>query len=456
MRICIIKIGADGDVIRTIPIAKAIKQKFPSCTLTWITGEEIKAMLEGNPYIDELASIKDEFRKEFDILYNFDMDKMAFNVLSKINAKEKYGFYEQEGFPSSFNLASEYYLNTIFDDDLKKENKKTYQQMIFEAAELNYNKEHDTIYLTEEEKDYAKSFLLTNGINGEKIIGIHLGASSRWPSKTWHIDNLINFIKILNSKNYTPILFGGPNEKEIIDKLKLRFQSEGIKCFFNNPNNTKREFAALIDLCDKVICGDSLALHVALALKKLTIGLFFCTSPNEIEDYGLLRKIISPKLYEFFPEKQDQYDEALVKSISPEEVFNVLNSLDNIRVINAIIKNDEEKFLLIKRKEGIHNGKWAFPGGVVEVGETLQESLMREIKEETNLKFKKIIKKIANYEYLRPDGKVTLGESYFIEIENGPILINTESDGFVWATIEEIQRMDTVPGIDEEALLSFE
>ena len=78
-----------------------------------------------------------------------------------------------------------------------------------------------------------------------------------------------------------------------------------------------------------MVCSDSLALHVSLALKKPTIGLFFCTSPNEVEDYGVLRKIVSPMLYEFFPEKMDQYSEELVKSISADEVLNAIGEMDN-------------------------------------------------------------------------------------------------------------------------------
>jgi heptosyltransferase-2 len=101
-----------------------------------------------------------------------------------------------------------------------------------------------------------------------------------------------------------------------------------LEIYKNNPSNSLREFFSLIDICKIIICGDSLALHASLALKKPTIGLFFCTSPDEVEDYNLLKKIISPKLKEFFPEKMNQYDEELTKSISPEEVFEKIKSIE--------------------------------------------------------------------------------------------------------------------------------
>ena len=77
-----------------------------------------------------------------------------------------------------------------------------------------------------------------------------------------------------------------------------------------------------------MITVDSFALHVSLALKKQTIGFFFCITPNEIEDYGLLKKLTSPFLYDFFPEKMDVYDENLTKSISAEEVLSALENLN--------------------------------------------------------------------------------------------------------------------------------
>jgi heptosyltransferase-2 len=57
-------------------------------------------------------------------------------------------------------------------------------------------------------------------------------------------------------------------------------------------NNTLREFFALVDVCDIMITGDTMALHAATALKKKVVCLFGPTSYNEIEDYGRIKKVI--------------------------------------------------------------------------------------------------------------------------------------------------------------------
>ena len=56
--------------------------------------------------------------------------------------------------------------------------------------------------------------------------------------------------------------------------------------------------------------------------------------------------------------------------------------MKKIDVIAAVIKNNEEKFFIAKRKEGKSlAGKWEFPGGKVEENERDEDCLVREIKE---------------------------------------------------------------------------
>lgn len=325
-KICIIKLGALGDVVRTLPILEAVREKYPNSEITWITKKDAVEIFEGNPFLKNVLAIPVREMERFDILYNFDIEFEATKLAKEIHAKEKFGFYSDGDFPNPFNPGAEYYLNTIFDDELKKSNRKSYQQMIFDAAELEWRRQKPKIFLSDKDKKYSEQFLKTNNLVGKRILGIHIGAGSRWPSKVWHEDNLKEFIEKAKNLGFEILLFGGPNEKERHRQIVYELNKKGIKVFQNNPENSAREFAALVNLCDKIVCGDSFSLHIALALNKQTIGLFFCTPPWEIEGYGLLKILVSPKLLEIFPEKCDIYYEDLVKSISADEVLDKLNS----------------------------------------------------------------------------------------------------------------------------------
>jgi len=215
MKVCIIKLGAMGDIIRTTPVLQALKQKYSELEITWITGPECKGILENNSNINQILTIPiEQDLEEFDILYNFDIEQDATQLALKIKANKKLGFYNNDSFPACFNQTAEYYLNTVFDDQLKKQNKKTYQQMMFDLAELEYQKQPCQIILTEQDKNHAVDFVNQNNINTENLIGIHIGSSSRWPSKAWSLEKIKQFIIKAKQQGNNILLFAGPNEKK--------------------------------------------------------------------------------------------------------------------------------------------------------------------------------------------------------------------------------------------------
>ncbi|MDD4901143.1 MAG: NUDIX hydrolase [Patescibacteria group bacterium] len=111
--------------------------------------------------------------------------------------------------------------------------------------------------------------------------------------------------------------------------------------------------------------------------------------------------------------------------------------------IGAIIKKDN-KILMLDRLN-IPLG-WACPAGHIEAGETPEETLAREIKEETDLDVKKY--KLLIHEFV-PFGTCKRGftghDWYVYEILDwsGEIKINNEHKDIGWKTIEEIKQMQS-------------
>ena len=62
----------------------------------------------------------------------------------------------------------------------------------------------------------------------------------------------------------------------------------------------------------------------------------------------------------------------------------------------AIIEFSDKKILLVKRGTVVFKGYWALPGGRVEPGETVEQTIVREVKEETGLDVE-IVRKIGEY-----------------------------------------------------------
>jgi len=68
----------------------------------------------------------------------------------------------------------------------------------------------------------------------------------------------------------------------------------------------------------------------------------------------------------------------------PSSLYEVIVDVLPIASVEAVILEDD-KFLFLRRKNEPVKGQWWFPGGRIRKGETLQEALVREVKEETGL-----------------------------------------------------------------------
>ena len=122
-----------------------------------------------------------------------------------------------------------------------------------------------------------------------------------------------------------------------------------------------------------------------------------------------------------------------------------------INVVAGIIIN-QNKILIGKRKDkDIGGGKWEFPGGKIEVGETNSEALERELYEELGISVK-IGKELMNYEHMF---KTTIYNISFMEIIDyeGEICNNAHSE-IKWVKFSNLPEYDFISG-DDRFIQSF-
>jgi len=296
-KILIVKLDAVGDVLRTTSILPALKKKYPDSHITWCTKINSKGLFADDLFVDELIFIEEDayFRlstEEFDLVANLDTSKFSASISSLANGKIKSGFVlNTKGFVEPVSSAANEWLEMSAFDDIKKANKKSYQEIIYNILELESEIYNPVINIPERIKYKIKLLADKWNLNKTKTIGLNIGVGLKWPSKGWPIQRWEQLIEILKNINLNLLLLGGPEEKEMIAGISGRHDY----VVNTGTDNSLMEFSAIIDLCDVLVTADSLALHIGTALNKQIIVLFGPTSSNEIYLYGKGEKLISPK-----------------------------------------------------------------------------------------------------------------------------------------------------------------
>lgn len=121
----------------------------------------------------------------------------------------------------------------------------------------------------------------------------------------------------------------------------------------------------------------------------------------------------------------------------------------------AVIVDGDNKILLLKRGSDPkiwQPSKWALVGGAVEKGETPEQAVKREIKEETGLDISKFIKSFSIQK--NPD---SIEHIFACRYDGEPtdIKLNEENTNYGWYDIEEMKFLDIVPHLIEYITMAF-
>ena len=119
-------------------------------------------------------------------------------------------------------------------------------------------------------------------------------------------------------------------------------------------------------------------------------------------------------------------------------------------IVTALIKKNG-KYLFVRQKKGdIQQSLWGTPGGKVKLGETPDQALIREVREETGLSVK-ILDFFNGYvmENLHPDYNVPFAILliYNCKAISDKVKAFDDVDEYAWFTIPELKKLKLRPGV---------
>jgi len=287
MKTLIIKLNATGDVVRT----STLLRRLPG-SVVWVTAANNVPLLEGvAPHLTctswENRSIA--LNHEYDLVINLEDEKEVSAFLPSVRYKRLFGAHlGDDGEVKYTDDAKAWFdmsLVSVYGrqraDELKLLNRRSYQDLIFEGLGFRFQGE-----------PYVLPRVRASELSGDVAMAPVAGAV--WPMKNW----------------------------AYYDLLKERLEAEGLKV--NVLPKRPTLLAHLADVAGHrcLVGGDSLPMHLALGSDISCVTLFNCTSPWEIYDYGLMTKIVSPLLEQFYYKRG--MDERATKAISVEQVFDAV------------------------------------------------------------------------------------------------------------------------------------
>ena len=311
-KILIIKLGAIGDLLRTTPLLRRLHKEFGGAEISWLTNypEAVPAEVD-RIYTFTTQDILTLLVTSYDIVYNLDKDFEACSLTNSLTAKEKKGFYLKNGISSPIDKDAYHKWLTGLFDDVSKKNTKSYQEEIFEICGFDYRKEE---YILDQPQSYfpdvrKKPFL----------IGLNTGCGGRWTTRLWPDEYWVELAQKLAGNETEVILLGGPMEHEKNEKIARVSGSTYL------GYSSLEKFISLVGECDLVVTGVTMALHIAIGLKKKIVLMNNIFNKYEFELYNL-GEIIEPKIdcigcYKTSCEKE------CMRLISPDEILQACRGL---------------------------------------------------------------------------------------------------------------------------------
>ena len=283
MRILIVKLGAIGDVVHTLPALAVLRRAMPNAHIGWVVERGGPAkLLRDNPAIDELIEVdtrgwrKDLFGQQtraaikasLSQLRNFDV-ALDFQGLLKsgmmawlARAPRRIGFCKAAlREPASSYLLTET-VNVNDDDHIIKKNLQLVAQLGI-AIKDGYE---FPLGISSTERQFAEQQIAQRG---GKVAIINPGGG--WPTKLWNVAGFAAIAdRLWETYGWHSVVTYGPGEESLAQSVLAHSRSGAVELL----DSTLKQFFALAQKAKLFLSGDTGPLHLAVAAGTPIVGIY--------------------------------------------------------------------------------------------------------------------------------------------------------------------------------------
>ena len=276
-RILIVRLSAIGDVVQTMPVACALRERFPGAMLAWVVEHRAAALLHGHRAIDELITLPRGWLKSLRAVWQLRgrLQAMKFDVAVEAQGLTKAaivawlsGARRRIGFGGRWGREFSPWLNTetvdTADGHVVDRNIQLLRPLGIERPEVRFHvPEHRP------DKLAAEAMICKAGVkDGFAIVNVGAG----WTSKLWPADRYAAVAAHLGRSFELPtmVIWAGSEERAMAGQIVAGSGGHAQL----SPPTTLTELASLARRARLFIGSDTGPLHIAAAVGVPCVGLY--------------------------------------------------------------------------------------------------------------------------------------------------------------------------------------
>lgn len=296
MKILIVKLGAVGDVVHTLPALHSLRKSFPHAFIAWAVERKSMDVVTGNPDLDEVIIFE---RKELQKIFKGDGLFAAYRFFKEFASKLKGYDFDlvidfqtllksgiitfSSGAKKRIGFDKWRELNRTFTNErVKAVSRHTVDKYLelVDAAGARPDKSPIKIAYSSEDASYVEGFLNEKKLADKSWVAINPGAS--WTSKLWPVERFADLCDILEDSGIPVVVVWGPGEERLVDGIVGATRSRPKVA----PSTSIKQLACLLERSSLYIGGDTGPMHMAVAMGTPVVGIFGPSDPERNGPYG--------------------------------------------------------------------------------------------------------------------------------------------------------------------------
>jgi len=283
-----------GDLLFSLPVLKATRQKYPNIKIYCVARKNIAGLLQSTKLVDKVFFKVNSLGAEIDLIADIRKEKIDTALMfSESPETLLLAYFSKIKNRIGFKTAS---LNFLLTQKVEKKGVPSLNNNIVLAKAVgidNVQKDYLNILKIDGESEVKISFWLdANNILNKDFIVVSVGASKRRQEKCLRKEVWIETLNKLADMKKNVVVVYAQWEQESVMKI-LKYVSKDIKTFC--PENGLIDLSALISKAKLFIGIDSGTMHLAASLGIKCIALYGNTDPSQIGPRPLQNHIIIKK-----------------------------------------------------------------------------------------------------------------------------------------------------------------